>query len=101
MHNFKKMEVEDNAVLDSEVYVSYQEGSRETFEGEGRIPGSHKLTAVLEGSLDIDMANNVFLLPEKAVLPLITVRIDPSEVKFFEETAGGKDWKLVVEVLFA
>lgn len=95
------MDVEDNAVLDSEVYVSYQEAARETFEGDLRSPNTQKLTALLDGTLSIDIANNVFLLPEKTVLPPITVSIDPSELKLFEDAAGGKDWKLVVEVLFA
>lgn len=37
---------------------------------------------------------------EKSFLPTITVQISQQEIKLFDEAAAGKDWKLVVEVMF-
>lgn len=87
--------------MDSEIYVYHQEGSKEIFDGHERIPDDNKLTVRLEGRFDVDLANGIFLTLEKTTLPPIIVTIDPAEIKLFEETMGGKDGKLIVEVLFA
>lgn len=87
--------------MDSEVYVYHQEGSKEIFDGHDRRPDDHKLTVTLEGRFDLDLANGIFLTLEKTTLPPITVSVDSAEVAAFEEWAGGKEGKLVVEVLFA
>lgn len=101
IHNFKKAEFED-AVMDSEVNAHHLEGNRETFDGHDRSPEEHQLmTARLDGPLDVDLANNIFLTLEKNILPPIIVTLDPAEIRAFEEANGGRDGKLVVEVLFA
>lgn len=38
---------------------------------------------------------------EKSIIPTINVHISQAEIKLFEEYAAGKDWKLVVEIMFA
>jgi hypothetical protein len=100
IHNLKKVECDD-ALVDSEVYVYHQEGSKEIFDGHDRRPDDHKLTVSLEGRFDLDLANGIFLTLEKSTLPPIRVRIERAEVAAFEEWACGKEGRLVVEVLFA
>lgn len=41
------------------------------------------MTAKIDGVLDIDLANNIFLTLEKNILPPIIVTIDPAEIRAF------------------
>jgi hypothetical protein len=38
---------------------------------------------------------------EKSFIPTITVKLTENIIREYEEVSEGKDWKLVVEVLFA
>jgi hypothetical protein len=100
IHNLKKSDCDD-VVMDSEIYVYHQEGSKEIFDGSDRANNESKIAVQLDGRFDVDLANGIFLTLEKTTLPPIIVTISSAEIKLFEETVGAKDGKLIVEVLFA
>ena len=100
IHNLKKIE-HDDAVLESDIHVSHQDGSKEIFEGQEYLNQDPKLTVKLDGNFDIDIANNIHLTIERVTIPPIIVQINSAEISAFEEAACGRDWKLVVQVMFA
>lgn len=91
----KKIE-HDDTVLESDIHVSHQDGSKEIFEGQEYLNQDPKLTVKLDGNFDIDIANNIHLTIERVTIPPIIVQISSAEISAFEEAACGRDWKLVV-----
>lgn len=100
IHNVKKIE-HDDVLLDSDIHIYHQEGSKEIFDGHQYNAEEPKLTATIETTFDRDLANNVYITVERSTIPPILVNINPKEIVAFEEAAAGHDWKLVVEVMFA
>ena len=100
MHNLKKLEHDEN-VPESDIQVYHQEGSRELFDGHEHVTQDPRLTVRLDGSFDLDMANSVHITIERNTIPGIIVQLNPSEITHFEEEAKGRDWKMVVEIMFA
>jgi hypothetical protein len=91
----KKAEHEE-AVAESAIHVYHQEGSREIFEGHEHLSPEPRFTATLDGTFDVDVANNVHLTVEKIPIPTISIKISTDELAHFQEMANGRDWKLVL-----
>ncbi len=88
-------------MLESDIHIYHQEGSKEIFDGHENQSEEPRLKAHLDGAFDLDVANGVHVAIERMPVPPIIVQLSQREITAFEEAAAGRDWKMVVEVMFA
>lgn len=67
----------DDTVLESDIHIYHQEGSKEIFDGHESMTEEPRLNAILDGSFDRDIANKVHITIERLPIPPIVVTLSP------------------------